>query len=265
MAEPINYLGQTIPPGGVTPPPAAPRPVNYLGQTIPPGGITPPPAAPPPVAPRPVMPGAAPAGAPVSGADMHELIGLLHDSMQQQGQAAAARNQLQSGALFGRHLGTGGGEVTPTNPSGNAADPWSSGGLFHGGFGATMDPEAIHRSQGGTAENQWRDVLAGRNTTGGAPSGMSPQEGAVRASPSAFHISPSSQAMLNHATGGAVAPTREPDLYDIFGAQAANQTIPHATMPRSPRSARPRINPTATPPPSANGSPRPGFSFGGFQ
>lgn len=200
---------------GATPP-------NYLGA----------PVAPPQAPAAPVAPGAT----GVQGSEMSGLIDLLHQSMQQQGENSAARNALQSGAMFGRHLGMGGGEMTKDNPMGDAGgSPFAAGGLFHGGFAANMDPAALRQSQGNTAMNQWHDLMTTGHSTGAAPSPTGNAEAAVGASQQPFHISPADQALVSHANHGATPAVREPDLYDVFNHANANQTIPHATMPRSRR------------------------------
>lgn len=94
-------------------------------------------------------------GAGAGAGDMHSILQLLQQSMQQQGQQGAARGQLANDVMFGRHLGIGGAPMTPGNPTGNPADPWGAGGLFHGGMGAQIGPEATARSNGSDAVNQW--------------------------------------------------------------------------------------------------------------
>lgn len=101
-------------------------------------------------------PGTFPQGGSVPGTDsLTPLFQALAQAMAQQGRLGQGRLRLQGDQTFGRHLGTGGGEVTPQNPTGNAANPWDSGGLFHGGFAAQMSPEARAATQGRSAMTQW--------------------------------------------------------------------------------------------------------------
>lgn len=112
-------------------------------------------------------PGTFPQGGSVPGTDsLTPLFQALAQAMAQQGRLGQGRLRLQGDQTFGRHLGTGGGEVTPQNPTGNAANPWDSGGLFHGGLTAGMTPEAKIGLQGNSAQAQ----LAGM----GAYSGVDP-------------------------------------------------------------------------------------------
>lgn len=66
-----------------------------------------------------------------SGNDfMGQMTGNIGTHLQNQDQLAKDRQGMISGAVFGRHLGLGGGDVTPGNPSGNRSDPWAEGGAF---------------------------------------------------------------------------------------------------------------------------------------
>lgn len=95
--------------------------------------------------------GPAPTPSPGGGVDTNAMMKMFMDLAKQQ-----LQNQQQSGqagigflqdAKFGHHLGTGAGD----------ADPWSAGGLFHGGFGSQMSPEALAAGRGSTAVNQWNN------------------------------------------------------------------------------------------------------------
>lgn len=177
---------------------------------------------------------------PVQGNDMSALWHILAQAMAQQGQGQAGsdaiqheRNQIKSGALFGRHLGMGGAEMTAENPSGDsglAVNPWGENGLFHGGFHG-VSPRV-------------------NDKTGFAP-GLSNAEGAVAASPqpqvSPFH----NPTPLTGPQGNAA--TDQANLQQ-------NQALyaPGGFRPPPPKA--PAINNG-----SRNvmlGSPRPGFSFG---
>lgn len=69
------------------------------------------------------------------------------------------KQDLGSRALGGRHLGIGGAEMSPGNPTGEAGgSPWAQNGLFHGGFASQMSPEALAKSHGADAVNQWNGV-----------------------------------------------------------------------------------------------------------
>lgn len=83
------------------------------------------------------------------------LFQALAQAMAQQSKVAGGRLSLQGAQTFGRHLGTGGAEVTPQNPTGNLSNPWDTEGLFHGGFGAQLSPEARQATQGNSAMTQW--------------------------------------------------------------------------------------------------------------
>jgi hypothetical protein len=98
--------------------------------------------------------GAAPTPAPGS-VDTNAMMQMFMQIMQGQQQKEQARMGLQRDALFGRHLGIGGGQVTPSDPTGSGA--FAPEGLFHGGFAAQMDPKALAASQGSTAVNQWQN------------------------------------------------------------------------------------------------------------
>lgn len=66
---------------------------------------------------------------PVSGGDMADIFAT---AVNQMGQADQARNQLKSGVLFGRHLGLGGGEMSPGNPTGDPRDAFNNPAYFAG-------------------------------------------------------------------------------------------------------------------------------------
>lgn len=55
----------------------------------------------------------------LNGMDMSPLIAAMAQAMQGQAALAPGKQRLQSGALFGRHLGIGGAEMSPENPTGN--------------------------------------------------------------------------------------------------------------------------------------------------
>lgn len=117
---------------------------------------TPPPGLRPPTGAAPGTPTPIPAPAvPHAGPDaLAPIFQALAQAMQQQAQTGAGRLALQGHQTFGKHLGTGGGEVTPTNPTGNLANPWASEGLFHGGMAGQLTPEGLQASQGNSAMSQ---------------------------------------------------------------------------------------------------------------
>lgn len=187
----------------------------------------------------------------VNGADMSSLFNALAKSMEAQSAQAPARQQLQNDVMFGRHLGTGGAPITPENPTGNAGNPFAQGGLFHGGATAQLSPDALARSQGGTATNQWNGIAA-HNT----PPTASPFEAAVSASPKPFHLSPDTTSRLG-------LPPREPTLQDL-GRPALPAAQPDGRVfdmfpQANPMQPKPN-NPNAPIPPPL-GSPQPGFRF----
>lgn len=209
-----------------------------------------------PTRPQPKVPNPA-AGGPVSGqAMLDELLGAMAANQRAQPQQQTERHNLQSGALFGRHLGTGGAEVTPSNPTGNASNPWDPHGLFAGGFKANMDPAAIKESQGATAQNQWEQP---GHFPGSAPSGVSAPDAALAAgggnqtAPSPFHMPTPLAGPGSTDAANAANIQQNLNLYQPggFKAPAAFPMVPPAVTPPPPR-------PT---PPAALGSPRPGFSF----
>jgi hypothetical protein len=84
---------------------------------------------------------------------MNALMQAFLQHMMTQDQQAPARQQLQSDALFGRHLGMSG-----DDHSSSSSNPWGPGGLFttKGPMAAALTPEQLAQSQGGTAMNQWK-------------------------------------------------------------------------------------------------------------
>lgn len=102
------------------------------------------------------FPPPAPSAVTTAPPDQNNLLDIFARNLQ-------AKNQLATGALHGRHLGIGGGEMSADNPGGEpGGSPWAGGGLFHGGFASQMSPEALAKSSGSTAVNQWNG-LAGPN------------------------------------------------------------------------------------------------------
>lgn len=197
---------------------------------------------------------------PVSGDEMSRLMDALAEQLRTQTALAPQKQALHSNALFGRHLGTGGGEITPENPAGNKANPWASGGLFRGGFGEQLkEPEtAITRSQGGSAINQMRDPIHFQGT-------LPPSEGAAA---SAMHAGAPTHGNpfvmpqpLTDPMGNATSDAA--NLAQNMRTYAHGGFVPPATMPRSP------IPGSMPPPPTLPGasfgfpslSPKPGFSF----
>lgn len=89
-----------------------------------------------------------------------------------QAQLGGARLGLQRDALFGRHLGIGGGDST--SGAGDRVDPWSAGGLFHGGFASSIPSGDLANSAGATAENQWKrpDLFGGQAWRGATPTAL---------------------------------------------------------------------------------------------
>lgn len=83
------------------------------------------------------------------------LFQALAQAMAQQGRLGQGRLSLQGAQTFGRHLGMGGAEITPDNPTGNSANPWDANGAFHGGLAAQLYPEARQATQGNSAMTQW--------------------------------------------------------------------------------------------------------------
>lgn len=101
-------------------------------------------------------PGTFPQGPAPSGTDsLAPLFQALAQAMAQQARTGQGRLSLQGAQTFGRHLGTGGAEVTPQNPTGNPSNPWDAEGLFHGGMSAQLSPEARAATQGRSAMTQW--------------------------------------------------------------------------------------------------------------
>lgn len=173
------------------------------------------------------------------------LFQALAQAMAQQGRLGQGRLSLQGAQTFGRHLGTGGAEVTPDNPTGNPSNPWDSGGLFHGGFGAQLSPEGRMATQGNSAMSQ----MAGQ----GLVPGVDPAK--LAQAQSGFTPTPGS------------GPTPKLDSFsDPFFVRRQQQN-PYSTMFQAPQQQMPGGPPQPSRKGSSfnfmgGGSPRPGFGFG---
>lgn len=194
-------------------------------------------------------PGVDPNDPNVDGGEMASLWSAVAQHLRQSDALAPQREQLKEGAVFGRHLGTGGAPITPDNPTGNAANPWAANGLFHGGFGSQVQDKnnPLLDSQGGSAINQLRKP--GEFGWSAAPT-MSAEEGAVRASPAPFHISNQDRERVG-------LPPRVPNLNDYYG-----MSDPMAGYARPTNPVPPHFTPGAPTLPPTNASPRPGSAFG---
>lgn len=192
-------------------------------------------------------PGTFSQGPAPSGTDsLAPLFQALAQAMAQQARTGQGRLSLQGAQTFGRHLGTGGAEVTPQNPTGNPSNPWDAEGLFHGGFGAQLSPEGRMATQGNSAISQ----MAGQGLVPGVDPGKLAQ------AQSGFTPTPGS------------GPTPKLDQFsDPFFIRRQQQN-PYSTMFQQPQQPQQQLptQPGSRKGSSFNfmgdGSPRPGFGFG---
>lgn len=156
-----DFSFSTTPPTlpGIIPPPVAQKPFSFGASGAP--TLTPQAGA-----------GAGSPAAP-GGFDMNALLQLMQKQMQGQQQQQTDRSGLARDVMFGRHLGIGGAPMTPGNPTGNPGDPFGAGGLFTtpGPIAKAIGPEAVARSQGANAVNQWKqpNMFGGQAFQGALP------------------------------------------------------------------------------------------------
>lgn len=197
---------------------------------------------------------------PVQGSEMSQLFNAMAEGMRAQAANAPARQQMQNDVMFGRHLGTGGAPITPENPTGNLGNPFGAEGLFHGGFRSQMSPEAIAKSQGGTAVNQWNDPM---HFHGSAPSEVSNADAARAASGQTNPVVPRAFPTPTEGPGGMKTPPALGSQFDFYRHPNAPLGAPQTGASFGFPTPAPNAPKPPTPPPSGPlGSPQPGFRFG---
>lgn len=176
-------------------------------------------------------------GAGGSDFDMGAMMRAFISAMGQNAAMAPQRLQLNRDAIFGRHLGTGGGAVTPGDPTGSGA--FGPEGLFHGGFASQLSQDQLLKSQGASAVNQWRqpNLFPGQAFRGPTPNAAQGNVLSTGVGPT------SSRGMTNMDTAGGGATVYDPRMdrdggtgilsrYDTALAGAPRTAAPGRRAPR---------------------------------